>query len=46
MRSFRGTHVLTATLALLSGWAFAQHEHDHAHLAPEKFGQIRFPTLV
>jgi tetratricopeptide (TPR) repeat protein len=35
---------LTATLALLSGWAFAQHEHDHAHLAPEKFGQIRFPT--
>src|SRR5260370_2358371 len=44
MRSFRGTHVLAATLALLPGWTFAQHEHDHAHVAPEKFGQIRFPT--
>ncbi len=44
MRSFRGTHVLAATLAFLPGWAFAQHEHDHAHVAPEKFGQVHFPT--
>jgi tetratricopeptide (TPR) repeat protein len=42
MRSFR--HVLAAVLALVPGWALAQHEHDHAHLAPEKFGQVRFPT--
>jgi tetratricopeptide (TPR) repeat protein len=44
MRSFRGTHVLAAALALAPGWALAQHEHDHAHPAPEKFGQIHFAT--
>ena len=42
MRSFRP--VLAAALALVPGVALAQHEHDHAHLAPEKFGQIHFPT--
>src|SRR5438270_13575505 len=44
MRSFRGSHVLVAALALASGPALAQHEHDHMHVAPEKFGQVRFPT--
>src|SRR6266852_1612925 len=44
MRFFRGTHVLAAALALVPGWAFAQHEHDHAHVAPEKFGQVHFLT--
>src|SRR5216684_2649419 len=44
MRSFRGSHVLVAALALAPGWALAQHEHDHAHLASEKFGQVHFPT--
>ena len=44
MRSFRGSHVLVAALALASGSALAQHEHDHAHVAPEKFGQVHFPT--
>jgi len=44
MQSFRGTHALTVALALAPGWALAQHEHDHAHPAPEKFGQVRFPT--
>src|SRR2546425_13372644 len=43
MRSFRGSHVLAAALALVPGWALAD-EHDHAHVAPEKFGQVHFPT--
>jgi len=44
MRSFRSGQVVAAALALVPGWALAQHEHDHAHVAPEKFGQVRFPT--
>ena len=44
MQSFPGTHVLAAALALVPGWALAQHEHDHTHLAAEKFGQVHFPT--
>ena len=44
MTSFRGSHVLAAALAIVPGWAFAEHEHDHPHLAPEKFGQVHFPT--
>jgi tetratricopeptide (TPR) repeat protein len=44
MRFFHGTHALAVALALAPGWALGQHEHDHAHPAPEKFGQIRFPT--
>ena len=43
MPSFPRPHVLAAALALVPGWAFAQHEHDE-HLAPEKFGQVHFPT--
>ncbi len=43
MPSFPRTHVLAAALALVPGWAFAQHEHD-GHPAPEKFGQVHFPT--
>src|SRR5437868_7359013 len=43
MPSFPRRHVLAAALALVPGWAFAQHEHDE-HLAPEKFGQVHFPT--
>jgi len=41
--SFPGTPVLAAVLALVPGWALAQHEHDHAHPAPEKLGQVHFP---
>jgi tetratricopeptide (TPR) repeat protein len=43
MPSFRVTHVLAASLALaLPGWALAQHEHEH--IASEKFGQVHFPS--
>jgi hypothetical protein len=42
MRFFRGTHVLAAALALVPGWALAQH--DHTHDVPEKFGRVHFPT--
>src|ERR1700737_4920428 len=44
MLSFRGTPVLAVAFALFPRWALAQHEHDHAHLAPEKLGQVHFPT--
>src|SRR5207253_2753050 len=44
MRSFRTGQFVAAALALVPGWALAQHEHDHMHVAPEKFGQVRFPT--
>ena len=45
MRFLTGTKVLAAALALSPGRAaLAQHDHDHAHLAPEKFGQVHFPT--
>src|SRR5437764_4484019 len=44
MRSFRTGQFVAAALALVPGWALAQHEHDHTHVAPEKFGQVRFPT--
>ena len=44
MRLFRGSHVLAAALALVSRSAVADHEHDHANVAPERFGQVRFST--
>jgi hypothetical protein len=45
MTSFRHALVLASALALAPGWALAQHEHDHhERLAPEKFGQVHFPT--
>src|SRR5438876_2676614 len=44
MRSFRTGQFVAAALALVPGWALAQHEHDHMHVAPEKLGQVRFPT--
>ena len=44
MSSFRISPILAAALALAPGRVFAQHEHDHAHPAPEKFGQVHFPT--
>src|SRR5881409_2354908 len=44
MPFFPRTHLLAAALALTPGWAFAQHEHDDGHVAPEKFGQVHFPT--
>src|SRR5919204_1024423 len=39
MRSFR---ILAAAVALVPGWAVAQH--DHAHEVPENFGQVHFAT--
>jgi len=33
-----------AALALAPGRALAQHDHDHADVASEKFGQVHFPT--
>jgi len=44
MRSFRGIHVLVAVLAILPASGLAEGEHDHAHEAPEKFGQVHFAT--
>jgi len=44
MQSFRGRHVLVAVLAILSGRALAEGEHEHAHDMPEKFGQVHFRT--
>jgi len=44
MRSFRTGQFVADALALVPGWALAQHEHDHTNVAPEKFGQVRFPT--
>ncbi|MFL5309141.1 MAG: hypothetical protein ACJ79H_01675 [Myxococcales bacterium] len=44
MRPFRGSHVLAAALALVPCSAIAEHEHDHPHVAPEKFGQVHLPT--
>ncbi len=44
MRSCRGIRVLAVTLALAPGWALAGSEHEHMHAAPEKFGQVHFPT--
>src|SRR5437868_15119323 len=44
MSSFRISPILAAALAVAPGRVFAQHEHDHAHPAPEKFGQVHFPT--
>src|SRR6266571_26998 len=44
MRTSRCTVALTAALALLPARAIAQHEHDHAHAAPEKLGRVHFPV--
>ena len=44
MQSFSCTRVLAAALAIASGWALAQDEHQHAHDAPEKLGVVHFPT--
>jgi hypothetical protein len=44
MRCSRISHGVAAALMLVPGWALAQHEHDHAHLAPEKLGQVHFPN--
>jgi hypothetical protein len=44
MRSFRGSHVFVAVVAILSGRAIADGEHEHAHDAPEKFGTVHFAT--
>src|SRR5437660_12245309 len=43
MRSFRTGQFVAAALALVPGWALAQHEHDTVHVAPERFAQVRFP---
>jgi tetratricopeptide (TPR) repeat protein len=44
MRTSLRTFVLVATLAAPPAQALAQHEHDHAHAAPEKLGHVQFPT--
>jgi hypothetical protein len=44
MQSFRVSRVLAAALAIASGWALAQDEHQHAHVASEKLGVVHFPT--
>ena len=37
--------LVAAVLVLLApARSFAQHEHDHAHAVPERFGTIHFPT--
>ncbi len=38
------TLVLAAALALVPCRALADHQQEHAHAAPEKFGQVNFPT--
>ena len=44
MRTSLCTLALAATLALVPSRTLAQHEHDHAHAAPEKLGRVNFPT--
>jgi hypothetical protein len=44
MRSLRTGQVVAAALALVPWQALAEHEHDHAQMAPDKFGQVHFPT--
>jgi tetratricopeptide (TPR) repeat protein len=42
MPSVRAGSLVAAALALVPGWALAQHEH--AHDVPATFGQVHFPT--
>jgi tetratricopeptide (TPR) repeat protein len=44
MSSFRGALVVAAALAIAPRGALAQHEHDHAHPAPEKYGKVHFAS--
>jgi tetratricopeptide (TPR) repeat protein len=45
MCSSRGVRALAVVVfALLPRWAAADHEHDHAHAEPDKFGKVRFAT--
>lgn len=44
MRRWCFAFALTAVLAAPPRLAFAQHEHEHQHAAPERFGNIHFPT--
>jgi hypothetical protein len=44
MSSSRGARVAIVALALVPRWALADQEHDHAHPAPEKLGQVHFAT--
>jgi tetratricopeptide (TPR) repeat protein len=44
MRSSTAVAALTILLALSPVRAFAQHEHDHAHGAPERLGHVHFPS--
>jgi len=44
MRNPGAVFLLACAVALTPGRSFAQHEHDHVHAVPEKFGQIHFPT--
>src|SRR5262245_332305 len=36
--------VVAAMLVVAPRHSFAQHEHDHAHVAPERLGSVHFPT--
>jgi len=45
MDSSRGVRALAVVIfALLPRQAAADHEHDHAHAEPDKFGKVRFAT--
>jgi tetratricopeptide (TPR) repeat protein len=44
MRFVRRIRVLAITLAVMPGWGLADHEHEHAQPAAEKFGGVHFPT--
>jgi hypothetical protein len=44
MRASTAFAALTAVLTLLPVRAFAQHEHEHTHGAPERLGHVHFPT--
>ena len=44
MRFVPAALVAAALVLLAPARSLAQHEHDHAHAVPERFGTIHFPT--
>src|SRR5262245_34299618 len=43
MRILRRLSLVVLGLVLVSGRALAQHDHDHAHEMPQRFGSVNFP---